>query len=134
MRRSLLLSGLALLLGLLLGSVATYYVQRNDAGLNTERSELATILRATDFQNRVTMIRALRGKDASPEEIAAWELSALVLLQTIDIDGTPKNSNAGYTLRKVAETLLSYRADYPINEFDPGNRPAIAKLLTTYKK
>ena len=129
-RQTIFLVVIAFLLGFAAGGAVSYYFSKNEAvRLNNQRLELTTILRATDFQNRVSMMRFLREKGVSPDEIATWEISAIALLQTIDVKGISPSSDSGYALKKAAETLRTYRNDFPITEFDPAKRPAVADLM-----
>jgi len=91
---------------------------------------VATALRITDFRNRIVMLRALREKGMSANEIADFELSAVSLLQSIDLVESTENPDTRFVLSKAAELLYSYMKDYPLTEFDPGRRTSVAKLLT----
>ncbi len=117
------------LVSLFAGGGLGYYIAKNPSDTPGDQRHIAIALRATDFQNRLVMIRMLREKGGSSDDIAALEISAIALLQTIDLAESSSSPDASHVLKKAGETLASYRKDFPANEFDPSKRASVAKLL-----
>lgn len=102
---------------------------------SSERSEklkfdTTTAARGADLHSRLPMIRLFREKNPKAEEIASMEVSAISLLKTIDLDAVSQDSASSLVLRKVSDTLVTYRKDFPRTEFDPTKDPQVAKLLS----
>jgi hypothetical protein len=129
--RTIVLLFVAISLGVAVGAtVANFIAKKETDRLKNERRDVIIILQGVDFQNRVSMLRVLRQKGVPPDEVAAWEISAVALLQTIDLDKFPMSTDAGYVLTKAAETLAAYRKEFASTEFDPTKRNAVRKLIT----
>ena len=123
--RSLIMAGLAtvlaLILGFLLGTASSSHFGSTD---------LANALRASDFNNRLTMLRVFRNKAPNAEEIPSMEISAAIVLSNVQFDKVSKGSSAAAVLQKSAEYLVAYRRDFPKNEFDPKKHEELARLMS----
>jgi hypothetical protein len=112
---------LALVVGFLLGTASSRHFGSTD---------LANALRASDFNNRLTMLRVFRNKAPNAEEIPSMEIGAVVLLSNVQLDKVSKGSTAAAVLQKSAEYLVAYRRDFPKNEFDPKRHEEVARLMS----
>jgi hypothetical protein len=92
--------------------------------------DLITAARGADLHNRLSMIRFFREKNPQAEEIASMEISAISLLKAINLEALSKDSASSLVLKKVADTLVTYRKDFPKTELDPTKDPQVAKLLS----
>jgi hypothetical protein len=129
-RQGLIVSVLVIL-GFGVGVVTGYRVSQARAeSLDQQRLDLARALRAADLQNRLSTLRLLRERKVVQEEVAPLEISAIVLLQTIDLEDVPKDAASRVVLERAAATLATYRQEFPDNEFNPGKHPAVTKLLS----
>jgi hypothetical protein len=121
----------AAVLGLGVGVATGYRVSQAKAeNLDQQRLDLARAIRGADLQNRLSTLRLLRDRKVVQEEIPALEISAIVLLQAIDLEDLPTEGASRVVLEKAAETLTAYRRDFPENEFNPTKHTAITKLLS----
>lgn len=131
-RRNLLIVAIAMLSSAVGGIVGYRIATANAESRDFQRLDSARALRGTDFQNRLVLIRLLRERNASAGEVSAVELSALSLLQTIELDSAPEGSASQFVLSKVAGTLAAYCRDFPLSELDPSKRSEVAHLLSIY--
>lgn len=118
-------AGLALVLALAVGFMLGMAVSSQFGS-----TDLANALRASDFNNRLTMLRVLRNKAPDAEEIASMEISAVVVLGNVQLDTVRDGSSAATVLHKSADYLLAYRRDFPKNEFDPKKHEEVARLVS----
>lgn len=119
------------LLGFGVGVVTGYRVSHAKAeNLDQQRLDLTRAIRGADLQNRLSTLRLIRERKLAQEEVPPLEISAIVLLQAIDLEDLPKEAASRVVLEKVAETLVAYRQDFPDSEFNPAKHAAVTKLLS----
>src|SRR5262249_31130042 len=112
---STLASVVVVAMAIVLSSCATppeSLAQPKSAGLGQAALDQINAVRGVDLQNRLTMLRALRENRAPKADIAAFEISAVGLLQAMDLENVPYDSASRVVLAKVSETMTAYRRDF----------------------
>jgi len=112
----------------------TESIAQGSGDVARERMDQVNAARGIDMQNRLTMLRALRENKAPKDDVTAFELGAVGLLQAMQLENLSKESASRVVVMKVADTMASYRRDFPDSEFDPVKRPAVARLLSVTSK
>lgn len=133
-RRQFFLIVLVALIGLGVGGIAGYRVSQDKAQeLDSQRLDLMRAIRAADLQNRVSTLRFLRELKASEQDVRSLETSAILLLDTVDLDTLSQSSESRVVLMNVAKSLRDYLRDFPSSEFDPSKHKRVAQLLSLDK-
>lgn len=132
--RPILLIIVVAVVALLLGGFVGYRVSEQRATeLDRQRLDLVRATRAADLQNRLTMLRVLREQKGSNQDVRNLEISAIVLLSTIDLESLSDSSESRIVLVNVGKALAGYTKDFTGSEFDPLKNKSVAQLLVLGK-
>jgi hypothetical protein len=130
-RRQLLIVVLVGLIGLGAGAFVAYSLSQERArDLDRQRLDLMQAIRGVDLQNRLAMLRLLRENKVSQEDIRSLEISAILLLDTIDLKAPTTESQSLPVLQGVSKRMLEYRGDFPNSEFEPSRHKSVERLLS----
>ena len=113
-----------------LGAVGGYALAQREANaLDSQRRDLMTAIRTVDLNNRLSMLRLLRERRTSDDDIRSLEISAIVLLDTIALDETSSTSQSYVVLQQAARAVATYAQDFPSSEFADNRHPKVGQLL-----
>jgi len=76
------------------------------------------------------MLRLLREQRASQQDVRNLEISAVFVLDTIDLEGASNSSDSRVVLVNTSKALAGYRKDFEGSEFDPSRHESVARLLS----
>jgi len=114
-----------------LGAVAGFLVaQHTFRDRETDLRDLARIRSAVDLSTRLTALRDLRKGHLPTEDIESWEISAIVLLDSIALDEVTASSQSYCVFHRVSKNLATYMRDFPKSQFsDPRHTSVVSKLM-----
>ena len=130
-RRQLAVIVVVGLVGLGGGALIGYSVNQERAqDLDRQRLDLIQAVRGADLQNRLATLRLLRENKVTEDDIRSLEISAVLLLETIDLKVLSGESQSLSVLQAVSKRLAEYRRDFPNSEFEPSKHRSVERLLS----
>jgi hypothetical protein len=113
-----------------LGAAGGYALaQREASALDSQRRDLITAVRAADLNNRLAMLRLMRERKTSDDDIRSLEISAIALLDAIPLDEAGPTSQSFVVLREAAKRVATYSHDFPTSEFTDQRHRNVGQLL-----
>lgn len=94
---------------------------------------LVRVAWAVDFNNRLSMLGLLRQSNAPEDTVRSMELSAITLLDTINVEQIRPTDESYSVVERAVNNLRRYRADFPNSEFDPTTHPSIRRALEKFR-
>jgi hypothetical protein len=101
-----------------------------EVGYRIAKQENAKVINtslASDFNQRLTSLRAMREHKLPSQTVESFELSAVSVLDHIDLDA-PKEDAAHVVLTKAGEVLALYLRDFPNSQFADRRHSKVALL------
>ena len=134
-RKQLAFATIFMVLAFGAGTFAGWYVTAVRAQFRDKlRVDISRGLRAVDLNNRISMLRLLRERKLPEEQIRSIEISALLVLDSLEVAHVSPADQSCFVLKDSANRLAEYLKDFPQSEFDPRKDQNVATLLSQRAK